>query len=246
MRAGLTTLASGVALALVLGLAGTASAELTHWWRFDEGSGTTAADSVGSIDGTLLNMDASSWTNDSIFDTALYFTGLVQSVDLFLDLDAEILPTSDFSVSLWAKYSSDSGYIFGCAWDSGTQVRISAGSASRTFYSVGDPLRNVGTLSDLQWHHHVLVNDTGTGMFVLYGDKVAGASAAPGSDVLTAIYHTYLGARDHGGNQPVNNFVGFIDEVGIFDHALSQTEIDDIFDNGLSLPPTAGTVIAIQ
>lgn len=245
MKAGLKTLANVVALVSVLGLANTASAELTHWWRFDEGSGTTAADSIGSIDGTLLNMGPSAWTNDSIYDTALYFdTDLV--VDLFTALDAEILPTSDFSISLWAKYSSDSGYIFGCAWDSGTQVRISSGSASRTFYSVGDPLRNVDTLSDLQWHHLVLVNDTGTGMFVLYGDKVAGASAAPGSDVLTSIYHTYLGARDHGGNQPVGKFVGFIDEVGIFDHVLIQSEINDIFANGLSLPPTAGTMITIQ
>jgi hypothetical protein len=43
-------------LVLSLALAGTARAELVGWWRFDEGSGTTAYDFSGyGNEGTLQN-----------------------------------------------------------------------------------------------------------------------------------------------------------------------------------------------
>ena len=43
-----------ICFVLVLGLAGSVSGDLVAHWPLDEGSGTTAYDSAGSNDGTLM------------------------------------------------------------------------------------------------------------------------------------------------------------------------------------------------
>ena len=49
-------------LVLSLTLISTANAELVGWWKFDEGSGTTAYDFSGNgNDGTLENAGAMGW-----------------------------------------------------------------------------------------------------------------------------------------------------------------------------------------
>jgi hypothetical protein len=60
-----------VTLALCLVMSGRVNASvvtdgLVSWWKFDETSGTTALDSFGSNDGTLVNFPATpSWTNET-------------------------------------------------------------------------------------------------------------------------------------------------------------------------------------
>ena len=62
-----------ISLATVLSAAGTVSAELVAWWRFDDGSGTTAMDSTGNgNDGTLTG--GATWTDGPILG-ALDFSG---------------------------------------------------------------------------------------------------------------------------------------------------------------------------
>jgi hypothetical protein len=51
---------------------------LLAWWRFDETSGTTAKDSAGNYDGTLIN--GPTWTT-GIIDGALQLDGVNDCVD---------------------------------------------------------------------------------------------------------------------------------------------------------------------
>ena len=74
---------------LVLGLAltSTADADLVGWWRFDEGSGTTASDSSGK--GNDASFESSpAWVEDGKFGKALKFDG---SSDYLTAYDSESL-----------------------------------------------------------------------------------------------------------------------------------------------------------
>jgi hypothetical protein len=80
-----------------------------RWWKLDDGSGTTAADSSGNaVDGTLVNMDAGAWTT-GLDGSALVFDG----VDDHLSIPDNTLPTEsyyadgDFTVVFWMKLSAD-------------------------------------------------------------------------------------------------------------------------------------------
>ena len=45
------------------------------WWKFEEGSGSTAYDSAGSNTGYLYNMDSSDWVTGQVGNYALDFDG---------------------------------------------------------------------------------------------------------------------------------------------------------------------------
>jgi hypothetical protein len=63
---------------LALTIANPASADLVGWWRFDDGSGTTAMDSSGNGNDGTLNGGAQ-WTDGQI-GSAIQFNGTDSSV----------------------------------------------------------------------------------------------------------------------------------------------------------------------
>ena len=66
-----------ISFVLVLGVASSALANLVDHWKFDEGSGTTAFNTVaGGTDGTI---DGATWVNDPIRGVVLSFDGTVTS-----------------------------------------------------------------------------------------------------------------------------------------------------------------------
>ncbi len=74
---------------LVLGLVltSTAEADLVGWWRFDEGPGTTAYDSIG--DGNDASFEGPpAWVEDGKFGKAVRFNG---SSDYLTANDSESL-----------------------------------------------------------------------------------------------------------------------------------------------------------
>ena len=78
---------------------------ITHapisYWRFDEGSGTIAYDSVNGNHGTIYE---ATWTN-GIVGSALYFDGVDDYVDI---LDSDILDiASNLTVECWIKTNAD-------------------------------------------------------------------------------------------------------------------------------------------
>jgi len=74
---------------------------LAHW-KFDDDTGSLAADAVGSHDGTLTNFptDDSQWAPGKV-DSALIFDGVDDFVDIGNDPGLDI--TNDLTVSAWVK-----------------------------------------------------------------------------------------------------------------------------------------------
>ncbi len=192
------------------------AAEIAHWALDND-----ATDSAGGIDGTLMN--GAEFTTDAIVGS--HALVLDSSRSQYVDFgNPPELPAgmSARSMSGWGKTNTIAG---GWRWiaaygSAGTSQAMFIGINGSALYGGGygdDILQNnfweVGV-----WHHICLTYDGTTAR--LYADGIEVASAAKSWDLI-------LG-RAHIGRQ-VNDIAEFwdgaIDDVHIYDHALSETEI---------------------
>jgi hypothetical protein len=90
-------------------------------------------------------------------------------------------------------------------------------------------LSNVGDVNDGNWHHVVGVYDgtTSTNGFKLYVDNVVGETTATSTGVANNNIPTYIGATN------INNiqrfFEGDIDEVAVWNKAISANTVQEIY-----------------
>ncbi|UCD49688.1 MAG: discoidin domain-containing protein [Phycisphaerales bacterium] len=209
-------------LALVLGAASDAGAELLAHWKLDEGAGTDVTDASGNGYGGVLMGDPT-WTT-GMFKGALEFDGDGDYVDFGNPAD---WPAGDAPRSLtgWGlTYAVNGVWRWIAAYGSeGTYLACFIGSNGTSLYGggYGDDVYTTNFWEVNEWHHVALTYDGTTAR--LYGDGVE-VDAQPKS------WNTTLG-RAHLGQQ-VNNYnefwYGLIDDVRLFDHVLSVEEIQDV------------------
>jgi hypothetical protein len=202
------------------------------WWKFDEGSGTTAYDSAGANNGTL-NGDPN-WVTGQI-DGALSFDGVDDYVDCGSDSSLDI--TDAITVGAWVKQPNfgSGGTIAGKT--NGDSVNAGYGLFSYTdglefnFYSGGTWRRTAPrvTIPANEWHH-VVATFNGNNAY-LYVDGEPGASLAYAGTIAAATGHPFHISFWRPG-LPVY-FDGTIDDVRIYDRALSAGEILQLYEDGL-------------
>ncbi|MHC4642425.1 MAG: LamG-like jellyroll fold domain-containing protein [Planctomycetota bacterium] len=206
---------------------------LVAYWTFDEGQGTIAYDSVGTNNGTVHE---AAWTTGQI-NGALSFDGMNDYVDM-ADTVKNYLETS-YTISLWIKadtlisnkailgyrHSTDvNPVLFQIGHnneDVGIDVRDNSHDVVKAIYP--------NALTTNTWYHLAGVREENT--INIY---VNGVSGNPGSGVIEAISpdNFKIGAFHFGGNPVSNYFNGNIDDVMIFDIALSAQEIQQLYNNG--------------
>lgn len=256
-------------LATLIALASTMAgqASLVAHFDFEEGSGTSTASQVGGWSGPFSG--APQWITTGLAPVpsgttaALQFSG---AGDWIITDFAGIGGSSDRSVSFWVNTANDtqnSGIVaWGNSQSNGTKwhVRINNAAANGTqgairteiqgSYEIDGPVIAGGL-----WHHVVSVYDSG-GTFgsgqvrhyidgVLYSDGQTGTGAdtvtvntSTSSTVSGNIYPVMLGGRHQGS---LASFAGLVDEVRIYDHALTPAEVQ-----GLYVPePTVGVLGAL-
>lgn len=199
---------------------GTPGLDGVHAYKFDEGSGTTATDSVGDADATLTNVG---WA-PGVHGTAASFDGNGEA-----NTHRTLVKTDgSYSVSAWAKLDEAGGAFQ-------TVVSQDTGGDSAFFlqYSGADQrwamsFSGLRALSPTKpevgrWYHLVGVRDAAHGTLSLYvdGTKVAtqnvcNAPATTGDLVI---------GRGQFGGQKVDYLHGDVDDVRIFDRALSDDEV---------------------
>ncbi|MFH1881375.1 MAG: LamG domain-containing protein [Planctomycetota bacterium] len=226
-----------VSFVLVLGVAltSTAEAELVGWWRFDEGSGTTAFDLSEYGNDGILQGDPQ-WVNGK-FGKALQFNG----IDEFVEVPhAEILTVdSEVTVMAWINTERHIGPT-GDNWQGIMAKGPNPGRSYSLYTQVSGALHfstgGVGTLSTMQvplneWVHVAAQVINGGHQYYINGEP-AGTSGSgitlPGaSDTATVRIGT---ARDAN-----REFLGMIDDVRIYNEALTQEEIQVIM-QGAGMP----------
>ena len=229
---------------------------LVGYWSFDEGSGSTVYDSSANNNhGTIYG---ATWTT-GISGSALSFDGWDDYVDCGTDSSLDL--TNVGTVEAWAYLDSyDSHYRYhpniagkgaNAGWDcpgytlwvrydnpQGVYGHISAASGGSDFIGI-----SYGKPSTGVWHHYVFTWDGNYLRAYIdgeqYGDPVeqTSISNSAGKKFLMAT----SSFRD-------NYYHGFIDEVRVYNRALTASEILDHYNNpsgGVSTPTAdAGNDVA--
>ena len=241
-------LARGLLVAFIL-LCGPAFAQSgpVGWWKLDEGSGTTTADSSGNAhNGTLTN--SPTWTTGRVGPSALTFNGTTAQVGVSGSAPLANLYTAGFTVSAWIKPAgagggnagrivdkdnNSAGWFF--AMSGATQIRLTSDQDPSGVTS----MTSTATIALNTWQHVAATWDGHSGgqMHVyINGVQADSATTAGGAGTEADDSATPLTI----GDRPLNDrgFNGSIDEVRIYNRILSAAEIQALAD---STPPSAPT-----
>jgi large repetitive protein len=213
-------------------------------WRFDEGSGSIATDSIRANNGTI---EGAPWSTGIVGD-ALSFDG----DDRVLIPDNPSLDPSTITVETWVKLDriaygpgvsgTDSQFLISKGGDGTTGAYIltqwgpNSSSSSFAFeigpwpgWIAGTPFM---TLETGRWYHVAGTYDGNT--VKIYLDGVLQGSEDVGSIQVGNSSPLYFGYNDVGGYPYYLD--GSLDEVAIFSRALTALEIQRHYQNGLNNP----------
>ena len=227
--AGNTAPSAGVSVTV----SNTGSPGLVGAWAFDEGSGTTVADQSGKGNGgTLTN---ATWVTTGKFNKALSFNGTNAWVTVPDSATLDL--TTGMTVEAWLKPATSSG------WQSAV-VKEQPGNLAYGMYAntnlnrneaevyVGGATRSVNGTSQLPvaaWSHVAATYDGTTLRLYLNGTQVA--QLATSGSILTSSSPLRIGGNGIWGEY----FNGLIDEVRVYNRALSAAEIQN--DMNVSVTP---------
>jgi hypothetical protein len=217
-------------LSLVLvSVSDAAEPDLVGWWAFDETSGTTAYDSSGHGNHGMLQGDpqwVAGWTGGA----------------LELDGDGDCVNVGSVGISGmdprtiagWAKASTTDipswTTVFGFAPDSstdGTYFDIEVNDAGNYVIYVGG-WEAIICAVDTQWHHFAVTYDGSGGSRYLDGQFIDRDEGAIGT-----IDEVRIGARLSNNNY----FPGLVDDVRIYNKALTLTEIKKLMAGSKAYDP---------
>ncbi|MBE7444313.1 MAG: Ig-like domain-containing protein [Planctomycetia bacterium] len=196
------------------------SGGLDALYAFDEGIGTVANDLSGNDNHGTIN--GATWTIGKT-DWALSFDGVNDYVDLG---NPSNLQPGAVSLSVWFKTTAASGMIMRKrGYGYGLEV-VSSGKISFWIYNATATkfmATSLNAYNDDQWHHAVGVYDGSTVKLFIDGSKVSAESADP-------IFYGSGGiAIGRDGNYSGSYFNGIIDEVQVYNYALSDPEIQGLY-----------------
>jgi len=208
--------------------------------NFDEGYGDTANDSSPQDnDGNLAggtscpqsgDSACPSWSNNGKFGKALDWEqdGVT---DDYVEVNTAIISDYPFTASVWAKTES--------ATNQDDLISLADSSVENVFYSLeinaagyaafdlldggsSDNTASTTAINDTNWHHIVGVFTSSTERY-LYVDGIQVASSTTSISLNSGVDRWHIGQRAD--STPSNNYDGLIDEVAIYNSALTQDQI---------------------
>jgi hypothetical protein len=212
-------------------------------WHFSEGTGTTTADTSGNGGtGTLYNSPP--WI-DGKFSKGLKFTDVVGervqisdsaslrpqnlTLEVWLKITANQDPANGFFRPILNKYYAGTG-SYGAPWNSyklellqgmttsNTQVHFCVNNSTSTDVRLASSV-----LTPYIWHHIVGTYDQSAGTMKLYVDGQLNTQTANSTAILYDSGPLYFGVL----NDTQDSLIGQIDEVKIYNRALSASEIQN-------------------
>jgi len=225
----------------------TTSGNLKAYYKFDEGSGTTTADSSGNgYDGTI---NGATWVTGKIGD-GLSFDGFGNNVTI------PLMNYDEISISAWFYKSvndtTNADAIFG-GWKWNSDAQLQEGYDLRFYQASPDTLQFVLVTQDVSgsktmkiarynlvnsvsiWYHVAGTYNKTSGEQKLYADgQLVDTQTHPADNTIVPLTF-YSDMRI--GYSRVNNgyFNGTIDDVRLYNHTLSDQEILDLFNGGTSV-----------
>jgi len=249
---------SGLVLTAAAGLVfvwgGDASGALPNpvsYWTMNEGSGTTAADtgSPGGYPGTLVG--GCTW-GTGIMSGALQFDGSTG----YVQCTGGPAPQTAITVAAWMKHSStttapdwgNGGIVSrggGWGWDGyslwrlNDQIRV---ELQRTGAGGMKTVVDNPAPSNDAWHHIAFTWD-GTTIRTYIDAELQPVTGTFTGNLGTPTVNLTIGVVTNGNGQPEGFFEGLLDDARVYDVALSQSEIEELYNLG---SPSAAPTITRQ
>ncbi len=216
---------------------------LVAHWRLNETSGTSAADSsgfnrTGTVTGTAI------WTS-AVRNNGFSFNGTTQ-----IQATGLLGSHANLTVAAWANLTAaDTNGAGIVSLGEHFYIRLDESGWTRAYMYNGTTWLSVGvnqTFAGTGWHHFAAVFDDVNNLFKLYIDGVQAASVTNTSSISYPglAQNTVIGRHGNGGTS--HDFTGIIDEVRVYNYALSDTEVATLygFIGHWKLNETAGTMAA--
>jgi glucose/arabinose dehydrogenase len=214
-------------------------------YAFDDGSGTSAADASGhGITGTLTN--GPTWAAGR-YGGAISLDGSDDYVDL--GNPSALRLTGSMTVSAWinsSQFPADDAAVVSKRGSIGFQLDTTVDGGPRTIgfkltSSTGADMVRYGAtvLQANTWYHVAGVYDAAAGTMTVYVNGQVDAGSQVGTVTSTqrdSTENVLIGRRANGGYL----FNGRVDDVRIYDRALSAAEIQTDMGHGLG-PPSGDT-----
>jgi hypothetical protein len=217
---------------------------LIGWWK-GEGNGS---DVVGSNQGTLLG-DAT--FAPGLVGQAFSFDGANDGVSFG---NPASLQLQKFTIEAWVKRHDTNvasldifgaGAVLGYGYYGYTFVVRDNGRLSLGRVGISG-IDSTATVKDTNWHHVAVTKSGSTIGFYVDGVGETGSAYDPG---FTFSSDVQIGAIEWDSTQPRATFLGLIDEVAIYNRALSASDVQSIYNAGavgkctpvsISISPSGG------
>ena len=207
-------------------------------WKLDETSGLIAEDSAGDNDGTLINGPI--WTT-GIIDGALDFDGTDDYVEVNPVGELDFERTEAYTLSAWYRGIAEKHAILSKMDKSigyrGYDMYIDYGYVQAHIINSwpSNAIRETGTLypiNDFIWHHIVVTYDGSSSPngLKIYVDGMEETTTVDVDSLSSTIQNSVsfkIAAR--GGTSTSAHLSGKIDDVRIYDRALSAVEIEELY-----------------
>ena len=228
------------------------SADPVSYWRLNEASGTTAVDQEVRNNGTITGGVTLNQPGAVAGGAAMNFDGSTGTVSLGTPTSLQL---NSFSLEAWFKTAGGftSGRTILGSLSYGYQIGVDGGGhatgqvCGSFFGCVVQPSKS--TVTDNRWHHVVLTEDATNQSETLYLDGASVAPSAPADHQPTTggSFSLYIG-RNNPDPDPITNsttyFPGGIDEVAIYDHALTASQVAAHYAAAPVLPTTQQSTMA--
>lgn len=205
--------------------------------EFDEGTGTTANDSSGNGNGTLVN--GVGWTSGKL-GAAVEFDGTNDYVTTNVGAPLRSGETNDLTWAtwLWIDATGRNDFIvwktangtddIGIFTDADTKVAVFA----RINSSAGSIITGATTLSINTWYHVALTKSGDS--WTLYLNAVSDGSATAARTLASHDTDVLWLGSNHTNFSPLaaNNLDGRLDQFAAWNRALSGSEISDLYNGG--------------
>jgi hypothetical protein len=222
-----STLLRSTLMVMIMCVANIAQAELVHSYEFNNSTQDTTGNVDGTVYGAQLTSDRFGQANN-----AYSFDGN-DSISMNVDTGS----TATYSV--WATWNapanSDSMLFNTGGHGEGPDLWFNSSSGCdnvlwNTWDGCGNPFSNTtaSTLRDNAWRHYTVVNDATTNTKLYIDGELVGTAAYKDSSDTFLLGRSKIRYPDSGPGGPSHAWVGSIDDVKIYNSALTSQQVSEL------------------
>ena len=212
---------------------------IVGWWKFDEGTGLVALDSSGNLNVGTIN-GGSSYVTGKVGPYALSFDGSSGYVSDH-SFNTSFIKTTPFSGTAWINTTNTSFQEIICNWNfptnPGWDWDISDLAANKICFFIANADAGLirgkygaTAVNDGKWHHIAFTYDgsnTAAGIKLYVDGNADSLTTLQDADPGTLVNNSFEIGKRNGGIE--GYFNGSIDDVRIYNRALSAGEVLDLY-----------------